>query len=183
MSFDSEVRSKSTNNLSAVLVIENTLSEMKVPTDLVNNMDLVDVKRKLKKIVNGYNKENPLDIYDTSSLNIILKTFLNNNISSYQTSDYYNSISSSSSTSFPMTTSQEDDSSQTSSNSYYPEFLTCLTNFAALCQTLDDCTAINMEITSVDPNLQDEDDDDQIDDNSNNTSNTNSTIDVNKFME
>ncbi|OUM62711.1 hypothetical protein PIROE2DRAFT_10919 [Piromyces sp. E2] len=190
MSFDSEVRSKSTNNLSSIPVVENTLKEMDVPENPVNNMNLVDIKDKLKKIVFGYNKENPLDIYDTSSLNIILRTFSQNNINSFQTSDYFNNITTSLSSmsitqgnnSSPVSSSS---SSSDSSHSYYPEFLICLSNFAALCQTLDDCTAISMEITNVDPSLQNESDEEDQNEgnNSNNTSNTNSTFEISKYMD
>jgi len=175
-----EIRSKSTNNLISVSAVENYLKEMDVSSELVHNMNLLDIKNKLKQVVNGCNKENPLDIYDTNSLNIMLKTFINHNINSYQTSDYYiNLISSSNTTSTPNenpttnTTPEEtstatdqnnnnessqsntnSSSSSTSFQSYYPEFLTCLTNFAALCQTLDDCTAINMEVSDIDPNMK-----------------------------
>ncbi|ORX57925.1 hypothetical protein BCR36DRAFT_344813 [Piromyces finnis] len=159
MSFDSAVRTKSTNNLSDVLIVENTLKEMDVTAEPVNDMNLLDIKNKLKRIVHGYNKEKPLDIYDTNSLNIILRTFSEKNIKSYQTSDYYSNINSSSN----MDISEENNSSNTSTpfNSYYPEFLTCLANIAALCQTLDDCTAINMEITSFDPSLMNNSAEDQ----------------------
>lgn len=153
------VKSKSTNSLGDVLVIENTLDEMPVDDEIINEMNLNDVKNNLKNIVYGYNKERPLDIYDVSSLNIILRHFKQNKINSFKTSDYYNSIISSSSSSSNTSDSEMyDDNSQSqtttesSIKSYYPEFLTCLTNFAALCQTLDDCTAINMEISSIDPN-------------------------------
>lgn len=202
-----EVKSKSMNNLIGVPDIDNNLKEVEVDSELVHNMDLLDIKNKLKRIVNGYNKDNPLDIFDTNSLNIILKTFINHNIKSYQTSDYYTYITSSSSaTTIPngnsitttapngnsttITTTPIENSptnttpvevspttstpiSSTSTSpiennndlshfktsslpSYYPEFLTCLTNFAALCQTLDDCTAINMEISGIVSNIKNE---------------------------
>jgi len=161
MEFDTGVRSKSTNNLSSVLVVENTLKEMTIDDPIVNNMDLQEVKNKLKKIIQGYNKEKPLDIYDTNSLNIILKTFKENNINSFKNSDYYTSISNTESNSNPNEESisqeeqqlQQSQSTNSPSKSYYHEFLVCLTNFASLCQTLDDCTAINMEITGINPSL------------------------------
>jgi len=158
MEFDTGVKSKSTANLSSVLVVENTLKEMTIDDPIVNNMDLQEVKNKLKKIVQGYNKEKPLDIYDTNSLNIILKTFKENNINSFKDSDYYTSTESNSnfneeSMSKEEQQLQQSQSTNSPSKSYYHEFLVCLTNFASLCQTLDDCTAINMEITGINPSL------------------------------
>ena len=165
MEYDVGARSKSTNNLNAVLVVENTLKEMTIDDPIVNNMNLQDVKNKLKRIVYGYNKEKPLDIYDTNSLNIMLKTFKENNINSFKNSDYYSSISNNESSSNLnynnelYSQSQQEQQSQptqlssSSSKSYFHEFLVCLTNLASLCQTLDDCTAINMEISSINPSL------------------------------
>jgi len=188
MEFDSGVKSKSTNNLSSVLNIENTLEEMNIDEPLINNMDLQDVKTKLKNIIRGYNKENPLDIYDTNSLNIILKTFKENKINSFKDSDYYINISNdelSTSINNDDSNSQEIQRSQQnqSSKSYYHEFLVCLTNFASLCQTLDDCTAINMEISNVNPSLLKNDGEETVASNSTSTScsNLNSYNNENKM--